>query len=205
MATFTDDFNRADGALGGNWVAGISTQSISGGWAVSSVSALSANTSVSDGSRLLVTAYASASSSGTVGSGPAVKCASGSYQCYYAFVHYASSAWHLKINKRLVASNTTLQDVTLSGTPPPYNKISLEWNLGHLTATLNDSTTAEADDSDYAAYAYGGLWTYSASTPVNEVVIVGGSNPELSVSPAVIGNYGLATQLTFTGDRKSVV
>lgn len=199
MAVLYDDFQRADGALGGDWETGAGAMSIAGGWAGGNGQAGTAlNTSISDDTRIFAEAHIAVPSLSANYCGPMVKCASSSGYGYLAYIAYTASVHYLIIAK-FTTSAVTLASVALGEPVPGYGKISLEWNAGTLTAVWNDTVTITVDNSDLAANPYAGIRAAGNFKYVNDIRIIGGTPPGLSVTPDVIGNYGACTELTLTG------
>lgn len=199
MATFYDNFHRANGALGGNWVVVDQTFTISGNIAIPGTYGEAVNTTVGDADYLYV--------KGTFGnggvnagiSGVGVKASSGSADCYFARRWWITDRYYLQILRGTVHSGTTLVSVD-SGAELPFTwTMELTYDHGHLTAVWNGTVTAEADDLVLAANTYCAMGGWDSSTRVLDFTAVGEMTAALTVDPEVIGNYGSCTTLTLTG------
>lgn len=135
--------------------------------------------------------------------GAAVKCSAASYNAYCAYVYLVTTTPTFVIAKRYSGGYNILASQSLDAPWPPYYTISLEWNLGHLTAILNGAITLEYDDSEYASGAYAGFSCTGNNFSINDITIVTGTPPSLSVSPEVIPNYGACSTVTLSGNNTS--
>lgn len=199
MSIFTDDFQRANGAIGGNWATTSGTLGITGGYAGSSSDRGGYNTSLSDSDRIKSIVHVARTPNATSLDGPSVKMGDVSYSQYICYVVLITGTYYFRLGQRNTGGSTTYQSVSLGTTFPPYYKMSLEWNQGHLTAILNDSVTLEDDNSDLASQPYAGFYVPANAYTINDITIITGSDPTLAVSPTVIGNYGACTEVTLTG------
>jgi hypothetical protein len=202
LATFADDFERADGALGGNWIASHANVGIVGGWASCSagVTWFAYDTTLAgSSSRVKATARVNLPSGATWYNGPAVKINTASNTGYSAFLAWSGGIFSLKIGKGALTGLTVLATGDLPYMPPGVYSIGLEWNDGHITATIAGLVTVEADDGDYAQYNGLGMRGYYNAQVIASVVLEDGDEPTFTVTPSPIGNYGSTVQLAFTG------
>lgn len=202
MTIFTDTFDRANGALGGNWVASSANVGIAGNWAsCSSVTYWWAyNTTLAGSStRVRATTTVNARYGAASYHGPAVKINTGSNTGYYAVVSWAAGVYSLRIGKGALTASAAFAAVNLPYAPPGVFNISIEWNNGHLTATIPGLATVEADDADYAAYNGLGMRGLYTTDIIASIVLEDGAEPALAVTPSPIGNYGAAVALAFAG------
>lgn len=199
MASFTDDFERANGALGGNWSATQGSPVITGGavgWTLGAWTTV--DTTVSDGDYIETRAHIYWATSATSYAGPMVKSHSSHNGEYFARVFTVTGSNYLQLVRRDGTVNTVLAQSSALGTVPPYIYLTILWDHGHLTATYGN-VTVEADDSTYATNVYGGLHGSSAGNVAADVQIIATTAVSLTVSPTIIGNYGSPTHLVFTG------
>lgn len=199
MPTFYDDFERADGAPGGNWTALINAATISGGRLTQSVQWCSYDTTVSDANQMSVTVHALFSNTANIWSGAAVKCGTSTGSHYYTRIIMSGSNAVFQLCFGYSGTPGIIASHTFSGFAPTYNKHTISWNQGALTATLNDSITLTGTHSDAAANLYGGAHGSGVAAAVADVFIISGATPTLAVDPEVIGNYGACTTVTLTG------
>lgn len=199
MATFTDDFNRADGNLGGNWTTTSGTPQIIS-QRVGGAAAWSAyDTTVSDSNRIECTCTTLSAPSTNYYAGPSVKCVTGTADRYYCCIRYLSSVYYFLLYKTVNAANYELDREAITGTPGSFNTMSIVWDNGALSATLNGGYALSANDSDNAAGIYAGIFASYTGHYADNVFIVGGSAVQLAVDPSVIGNYGACTDVELTG------
>lgn len=199
LTIFRDDFQRADGALGGNWVDQAGASKITGGYAGGNAqSASTYDTTVADATKLKASGYVAIPTNSTNFVAPAVKLGTGGTACYLAYIRYAASIHYLSIGYQST-SLTVLASLQLSEPVPAYGKLTIEWNEGHLIATWLDTYSVEADDSALAAGQYGGFRASGAYQYLNDITIVGGDEPTLSIDPTVIPNYGECSTVVLTG------
>lgn len=203
MAVFSDDFNRADGAPGGNWSSQYGAATITSGRLSGAAQYLAIDTTVSDASRMTVTIHALYNNATTVFGGAAVKCDGSTPACYMARLFNSAGTIYFQLCKGSTGAQTVISSEALPGLAATYNRISITWDNGALTATLNDDITLTGSDTDYAAQTYGGIHGYAATCAVDDIMIVSGSAVQLAVDPDVIGNYGACTDLELTGVNTS--
>jgi hypothetical protein len=199
MANFFDDFERANGALGGDWHDLNAATAIAGGSVTSTGHYITYNLSLSNSDRVQATCHVYYTAQTANASGPAVKMAAGGIYCYFARVVLVSTVPTLQICIHGNTVVTVLASLALSGTVLPYIKLDLVWDLGVLTATLNDNQTLTVNDSTYATQNCAGISGVSSAQPIADCLIVAGSALQFSVTPSLIPNFGSTTELTFSG------
>lgn len=199
MATFFDDFERANGALGGNWANQLASATISGGFAMPGASgALCTNSTISDAGRhtcKIVCGFV-ASASGTATA--IVKYGSSVYACYGAWIFYSAPNYSFILSKGNSGQGTTLAAVGLGTSLPFQWTIELTYDQGHLTATCLGQTLT-ADDIQYAGGTLMGFYGLNANVRIASFQAVTGSAPAFLVSPLTIGNYGSPSPMTASG------
>lgn len=201
MATFTDDFNRANGALGGNWVTVSGTPNISSNWLIQNGagSCSAYNTTLSDSGRHEARGRFTLFAGSTNNSGLRVKCSGAGTGNYWARVNYSAGTYSLHIMAGLVNSEGSIASVNLPSAPPGIYTMSLIWDNGHLTATIDGMGTVEVDNNSYPGGLYMGVSAQTTVAQCDWVTFITGSAPAFSVTPDVIPNYGTPTVVTFTG------
>lgn len=199
MSTFTDDFNRANGALGGNWTVIVAGLSISGARAVSSSLSYAYNSTLSDAGDHYAMAHVLWTPNANSMGGPAVKFPGGNGNCYFASIIGGSAPYTFGIRKRSGTTQNVIASTSITGTPNPFNKLTIEWVNGHLTATMNDEYTVEVDDIDYANGTLCGMMAAFSYVQLDDVYFSLGAAVGLAVSPEAIGNYGACSTVYLTG------
>jgi hypothetical protein len=203
LTVFHDDFERANGALGGNWVAITGSPTIVSG-AVQGTGHFGAfDTTVSDNHRLEASAQFQSVDGNSFYSAVATNLGSGANYGYSCRVQYNAPSYYLRLYKgNPGTSPTLLAETQLAAGPGLVYQLRLVNTDGHLVASFG-SATAEADDAQYAALTNCGVRGWAGSTRCLEFSAVGGAAVAFQVSPTTIGNYGLPTSLTFTGTNTS--
>lgn len=199
MATFFDDFNRANGSLGGNWVTCNANPAIAGGLAGGDAYHEAANTTVSGRDYIRATATVIYAMGNTYSPGPAVKMANGSSGCYLCSATYATGTITFQLYRKTTSSLTSLASTAWSQSQPSYYTYQITYDHGTLTATFDGGHSITANDTTYATQDYAGYASRYALYGISSITISGETGPALDVSPSVVGNYGNTTELTFTG------
>jgi hypothetical protein len=202
MGIFTDDFQRANGSLGGNWTANRSNVEISNGWVLcTAIAYWYAYETTLDGSGARVQARATVNARyGAVAyNGPIVKLNPATNNGYFAHVSYAAGVYSLKIGKGAVTGAGSTATANLPYAPTGIFDIVLTWDNGVLTAEIPGIVTVTTNDADYAAHAGFGVKGFYNSDLIGAVTFTAGTSPTLTVSPSPIGNYGATVALAFAG------
>jgi hypothetical protein len=199
VATFYDDFERADGAPGGNWSNQYGTSVILGGTLhTASGIAICRNTTISDTSRLECTMRLTHSGNGDDNAGPIVK-HSTAQTGYLLVVRYQSSAFRLRIYDGGSIFGNQLANYDLPGAPLPYYTLKLIWDNGNLTGWYNGTKLIDITDSRYQANSYCAAGFYNNVSAALDFQAIGGAAVQFTVTPSVVGNYGGATAMTAAG------
>lgn len=201
MGTFSDDFNRANGAPGGNWVTVAGTPAIESNWLRNTPLGVAAlyNTTISDGARHECAVRLTLSAQATNHAGPLVKWNGANATGYLAAVVFSTPNWYLRIYAGAWGSLNQIASVTLSAGPPTIYTLRLVWDDGHLTASIVGGESVQVDDATYANGVYMGLAVHYNVQMADWVTMLTGAAQDFQVTPEVVGNYGATTELTFTG------
>lgn len=203
MPTFTDDFERANGALGGNWVLATGSIVIESGYCKGNENGIAYNTTVSDGGRNEATITCGRNSTNGTEAGVCIKIAPGTYNGYFCRYYYYFGTWHFTLWIGSIYGGSVLADQAMPGEPTFTYTLSIVYEDGHITATYNGTTSLEADDLTCAGGRYAGFSCSTTATRVLSFSCVGGQASGLSVDPNVIGNYGQCTEIDLTGTATS--
>lgn len=198
MPSFYDNFERANGAPGGDWVQQTGSPTIAGGRLQGAAQWVAVNTAISDAGRMEVSVHALYGGTATIFAGPIVKADPGTANAYMARIYLVTGVYYFQLCKGGTGGQTVLASESLGAYFPPYNTIYISWDQGNLTATLNGGHTLTAIDNDYSAQIYGGAHGYAAASGVDDILIVAGAASELLVSPDPIPNYGECTEVTIS-------
>lgn len=156
MSSFTDDFNRADGAIGNGWtVGGVSPRIASGN--VISTSNGRFQRIIASGSDYHVSEIDTWHDAGTSAYGfPTVKMDSTGITGYAATATETANGYTFTLTKYTNGGSSVLtsQSYTVSKVSPIH--IKLTYDAGALTAVLNGTHTLTATDSTHAANNYQG-------------------------------------------------
>jgi hypothetical protein len=201
LATFYDTFDRANGALGGNWVTTGTAPTISGQYAVSTNNGGAWNTTVSAETEQHVTGtfyYATAQS---LSCALIAKQTSGLLACYGANLRLTAGTYYLTVGQ--FASSIYYEQASVSiGTVQPFGwTLDLHYADGVVTATYNGATSISYNSVLYAGGTYGGFYGSVAGLRLADITITGGAAATFNITESVVGNYGTAVNLHGTGSE----
>jgi len=199
MTVFFDDFERANGAPGGNWANTGGTVTIAGGALTWTGFSQAVNTTVSANGRIEARAHVTSANVAGYRCGPVVKKADTGGTGFCLAVSGTSNPYTIRIRDGGAVNGTSLVDASLAVNLPPYFELVLVWDDGHLSGYYEGELLLELDSELYFNNTYAGVAGYSTGSVMLDFTAIGGSSPSLSVNPGVIGNYGTTTELTFTG------
>jgi hypothetical protein len=199
MTVFYDNFERANGPPGGNWVLDQDTPAITGGLIDSPNWYVMHDTTTGSATKIEATAHLYYHYTVNQPHGPIVKVTAGAFLGYYCFLYPSGGNHYFTLGRGHFNNKIPLATVQVSPAPPPYNELYIKWDQGHLTATLNGEYLLEADDALYAGNQYAGLTGQYAYMHIADIRIITDGAGTLSINPEVIGNYGACTEVTLTG------
>jgi hypothetical protein len=199
MATFRDDFERANGAPGSPWNVSGAGVVIDSGSLIGTGFWKAWVTSPTDPHRREAGGTFFWQSENSEQSFVCVCVDSAGSYGYHANVWLDSTTYKFRITRGTTASPTTLAEVSLGTVAPVVYSMQVIWEDGALTARLNGGNTLTASDATYAGNTNSGIQGYIAHTRCASFYAVGGSAVEFTVGPAIIGNYGACTTVTFGG------
>lgn len=207
MSIFTDDFQRANGPLGGNWATATGSWTIVSGFAqqTSPGFGMAVNSTLQDTGRHEAIAICGHSTSYSDRQGAVVKYGANGSNAYWAMAYGNAPNFYFAICKGSTAQVTYLTTVALPAAPQGLYTIRIIWDNGHLTATLDGGYTLEADDSDYLAGSVMGMVAGVYCPGIASVSFITGAAMGLSADPNVIGNYGQCTDISLTGSNTNWV
>lgn len=203
MAIFIDDFDRANGALGGNWVTIVGTPTISGNAVGDGTYWATYNSTVSDTTHQEASCNTGGTHYSGYRAGPMVCHSPGLGSGFVLHVFGAAAPYYLRITNGASVGGTIVGQVELAGAPPPYYNLKLVWDQGHLSGYLNGSLLLEADSGDYYGHEYMGIAGRQAGHPAYDFRAVGGSAVSLVVTPNPAGNFGTPIEMAATGQNVS--
>jgi hypothetical protein len=79
------------------------------------------------------------------------------------------------------------------------NTIRLLWNAGVLTLWVNGLLIAQVFHSEWASNIRAGLVSFGTATGIDEFTLLGDETTTFTVTPAVVGNFGNSTAMSFAG------
>lgn len=199
MATFYDDFERANGALGANWATQGTSGTITSGSVAYTSGWINYVAGITEGGRHEASAHIYRPASGTQYNGIYVKGVSSSSNCYFLHFTDAGPTPTLKLRRGQTYGGTELDTYTFTSNLAPYCKLSLVWEEGHLSGYVDDVLLVEADDATYATNDRLGMGGSNNNSVIADFRAVGGAAVQLDITPDVVGNYGSAVTLTATG------
>lgn len=202
MTTFTDDFNRADGYLGANWVpsgAGWTIASGAAHGAVSNVARLASPTGpgVHDATVTVPNLIST-----DIQNGPCVKVATDRSNQYYARLTGSSGAYTVQIIRGLSSGQsicTGWAPIVLGG----VYTLRLVYNAGNLFAYVNGTLRATGFDTVLDANEYVGMFTASGNSGIDAFTTTTVDTPTFAVSPTSAQAGGPPITLTFYGTGTS--
>lgn len=199
MGIFTDDFQRANGALGGNWVTIYGSPLITGGNVYGTTGWSTIDTTLSESGRMEATVHVFRAESTTIRSGVIVKADGASAVGFWAGVDGAAVPYRFAIRSGGSHTGGILASVELAGIPGPFLTIKLAWEDGNLQAWLNGALLIEYFDVLYASNTYAGIAGGGAAAGVADFRLITGGAVAFDVSPNVVGNFGDPVELALTG------
>lgn len=199
MGSFSDDFNRANGDLGGNWVVTAGAPTINSQRVTAASAASACNTTVSDGDYLESSCTVIWNTGSSYHGGPTVKASTGNTNGFALQLRGNAAPYTVVITTALGASSAAAATYTIDGTPPPWTHLKLIYDHGHLSGYYEGALVLEYDSGLHALQMYCGFTTVGGAGIIDDFTAVSASAVALEVSPNVIGNYGSAVPLTFTG------
>lgn len=199
MATFTDDFERADGGLGNNWIVDTGTAVIASGKVNASGGSRIRNQTINASGRQEAICDIVVSVVTDILCGPLIKCSADSSNGYglYGTGTLASPVWHL----RRMTSGSFVTDLAIGGPAISAGTHTMRYlyDSGIRTFWWDGALIGSVADSTYGANTGAGWYSNEALTVLDEFTLLGDEATALSVSPSPIGNFGGSTELTFTG------
>lgn len=204
MASFYDDFERANGELGADWTELVSSFNIYGGYVrADSLQSVAIADTISDSGQQYAKITAAYVDSNSLYAMVGVKIPNDAGNGYWAWVRLNGSDYEIVVGKGY-AGNPTVLDSTVIGTTQPYTwTLEIEYADGHVTATYNGSVVAEADDNTYAGNEYAGIAGYGTNTRIGAFWCSMGAAPTLTVTPNPVGNFGDPVVMSAAGTNTS--
>jgi hypothetical protein len=203
MPTFTDDFERANGAPGNGWSNVQGTCTISGGSLVGAANSAAINSTAYDTARSEATIHCTAGHTSGFRAGPVVKMADGTTQGFLLIITGTARPYALAIKSSALVNAANIATAELDITLPPMYALKLIWEDGHLSGYYNGTLLVEVDSELYFQNGYSGVGVYGTTCPILDFSAVGGSAVGLAVTPNVIPNYGECSQLALEGTNTS--
>lgn len=199
MSLFVDDFNRANGSLGGNWTAIAGTISITSNAATFGGVASSYNTTLSDTSYQEASANITWNNTTYASPGPICCIASDGTGGFTAHCLNISGTLTLRLASGGRAATGIIEDYTLPLPIPPMFTIRLVWDAGYLSVYYNGTLVIENQSALYIGNPYVGIGGYATYGTMLDFRAVSGSAIQLGANPSVIGNYGQCSEIALTG------
>lgn len=187
MPLWSDDFNRADGPVGGDWVVK------SGAFTISSNKLMATSTGVivtgqaTAPGASMAEAVVSISTSSTGIAMPAIRINSTGTR------GWGVSAYHNGANTviRRVAFQDGVQypaeSYTLVGQTPSTATLRIAWSAGTVYCYINGTQVLSAVDSGYGGQTGLGVYLNSTVQTVDDFSCSGDGTPQLLISPRVVG------------------
>lgn len=198
MATFTDDFNRANGGLGDNWLPATVNPVVSSNKAYASVST-SARYVVSQGTGphdATVTVFNTLTSD--IGNGPIVKCAADRSMFYYGRLSGSSGAY----NAQIFRGTATQQQIVSAYCPIVLGSSAtfrLVYSAGTLFFYVDGVLRATGYDTNLDANQYVGMYVVGASSGIDAFTTATTDTPTFAVSPTAAQTNGPPLTITLSG------
>lgn len=205
MATFADDFNRANGGLGADWTTMRGAPTITGGLVGGSVASSAYVTNIDVIGRHEARAWFYWGATGTGSNGIFIKGNGNLNSGYYLQCPALTAPYTGTLRGGDCYNSAAITTYTPSAKPPPYFLMSIVWDTGHITCTVNGEVVLELDDVQFAGgtkMGWGGGGTWSST---DSFFCIGGSAVSLSADPSIIGNYGTCTDIDLVGTNTSWV
>lgn len=203
MGTFYDDFERANGALGGNWLSLADSPAIVSGTVQASGYWQAVNTTLQDNHRIEVSASVLRPGANHWSSGPTVKNTVTNNEGYYLGVAFLGGVYYCSIKTDSRSLGTEIAGYQFASPPPERFTLKIIWNDGDILTYLDDTQIHHITDNRYLANVYGGISGAYAADPLFDVRITAGTAAQFAVTPNPVGNYGTAQDMTATGVSSS--
>lgn len=199
MTVFSDNFNRANGALGGNWTAIAGTLSITSNAVSATGTGSSFNTTISDLHYQEASANVTWNNTTFVGPGVLVCVAADGTGGFATKLRVVSSNPTLSVTTGGYGGTTYILDYTLPSPLPPYFNVKLIWADGNLELFYNGASVGTVSSALYIGAPYMGIGCYASYGSVLDFLAVATDAVSLSADPSTVGNYGECTDITLTG------
>lgn len=199
MAVFYDDFQRADGSLGTGWGTPYGSPGISGGYVVGASYWTAVTTSVTDADFQDVTVKSAFITGQTQTAGPLIKGAEGGRSGYWCNFVYTGGAWYFRLYRRDASASYQLASADYPTTPPYLTTMRITYDQGDITATVDGAYTLTATDTTYALNVHMGMVSTNGHGAIADFRAVGTQQSGLSITPEIIGAFGLQWSLEALG------
>lgn len=199
MATFYDDFERANGSLGSNWTDAYSSSSIVSGAAVGTSGTFTVCNTITDSGRNEAQIHFVWITGQTYTACAGVKMSNAARAGYWAGVYNNGGTWTFAIWRRDASANTVIASEALGSYPVYSGLINIVYDTDTIYATLDGAHAISVADTTYVLNSYMGMWLTNSSAVALDFRAVGGAAVQLDITPDVVGNYGSTIPLTATG------
>lgn len=199
MSTFTDDFERADGGLGNNWVVDGGSASIASGVAVVAGYARVRQSSLNASGRQEALCTFNLAVNGDLSVGLGIKSDSPMANYYRAFGTDTLSAPKWILYKVTANNPVELKAVVGSTLSTGAHTMRFLYNDGILTLWIDGALIWTYADSTWGANTSAGLAPWVGGGKYEDFTFYGDESVTLDVDPSPIGNFGNSTDITITG------
>lgn len=199
MAVFQDDFNRANGALGGHWTVIGANATISSNSVVFQSISAAFNTTINSTSYQEASARCSWNTLTFAGPGVGVCIDAAGAGGFFMRAEPVAGVPAVRIRSGGVGGVGYLAHTALALPVPPMFTLKLTWEAGVLKGYVDGALLVETQSALYPEAPYMGIGGYAAYGAVLDCVFVTDEAIGLEADPAVIGNYGECTAVTLTG------
>lgn len=186
MGTATDDFNRADGALGNGWTVTTGTFTISSNMATPNGASEAQWDQGTSAGRQKATITCHNTSAGYSGLAVGVKIAVGSANGYWANSYNPGTGHEIYLWQGQPGFGTLHATYVVGGAVPDDYTIAIEYNAGNIEIWYNGSSVITHSDSTYAANERAGIHGLNTGTHIDAITVISGAPAALDISPSQI-------------------
>jgi len=201
VGVFLDDFDRADGGLGGNWSTTRGAPVITSGAFVAPSVASAIDTTIHSATRIEASCHIWHAVASSDRCGPVVKGAAGTTDGYMLSQYITGGVNYLRISAASIYNGGDYASYQMPSAPTNFYELHLVWDQGTLTAYYNGAQVMQVTDNTYALREYAGLACSHNVSPIVDCRILTDQGVSLTVTPNPCGNFGDPVEMTATGEN----
>lgn len=199
MATWSDNFNRADGALGNGWTGTSGDFAIVSNAAKATQASQAQNTNGASAGRQVATITVHNINAGYQGVGVGVKIAAGNANGYWAYTYPDGGTATLWLFKGQPIFGTELARAAIGGGIPTDYTVAIEYDGGTINAWFNGALLITDSDTDYSANERPGISAQNNGYYIDGITVETGPAASMEVTPDPVWVGGGVVELLATG------